>query len=185
MLECRGRYITLILAIFLFGSISLAATAKSGDKSFGYSLRYGVVTPSQVYSQLQNYESLFMYYVKKHKKNMVDEVNEIKLISVSKKTPDDAYQKLLQLADSLDKLSKKLKLSTVNRIIKQKAKALPAEVFLQTANNLDSMVSILNKIEPGKVWGNYYKLQTYKQSKKPSDVYVLADLLIKRLDLVL
>ena len=140
MFEFKGRYIILMLVIFVFSGASLTATAKSGDKSFGYSARYGVVTPSQVYSQLRNYETLLMYYVKKHKINMVDRVNKIELTPTSNKTPEDAFRKLLQLADSLDKLNKKLKLSNASKIKRLKAKALPAEVFLQAGNNLADLL---------------------------------------------
>ena len=174
-----------MLVIGIMAGSSPIANANPDNKSFGYSARYGAVTPTQVYSLLQNYESVFIHYVNTHKKNAAARVKAIELIPVGKKTPDDAFQKLHGLANSLDKLMKKTNLPPVNRIEKEKGKAIPAEVFLQTGDNLDALISVMSKLEPGKTWGSYYKNNKYNHSWKPADVCALADLLTRRLELVL
>ena len=181
----KSKLVSFMLVIGLLASVSQVANTKSADKSFGYSARYGAVTPPEVYALLQNYETVFMYYVNTHKKSTIARVRALKLAPAGKKTPDDAFQKLHGLANSLDKLMKKTNLPPVLRIKRETAKAIPAEVFLQTGHNLDALVNMMNKLEPGKSWGSYYKNIEYKHSLKPADVYALADLLTRRLELVL
>lgn len=181
-----NKIITYTLTITMFGCFTISANSATNvdKKSFGYSDRYGVVTPSQVYSLLQDYEALFTHYVNTHKKGMAGKVKRLDLKSVSGKSPEDAFKKLARLSDAVDKLSASVQLPPMDRVKKEKKKALPAEVFLQAGNCLDALVAYMNKIEPGQHWGDYYVEHEYKSGKSPSDVYALADLSVRRLAMV-
>lgn len=185
-----------LIKLFLNGTVAFtilcgasvtanAATETGSKKSFGYSNLYGKVTPTQVYSLLQNYESLFVYYVQNHKNSLSGRANALKLQAVTGKTPEDAFVRVLKLSDLLAKLARNTQLKPTDKITRQKKKAIPAEVFLQVGNNLDALAHIMNKLEPGKSWGGYYSDQTYKKAKTPNDVYALADLSVRRFNLVL
>lgn len=89
------------------------------------------------------------------------------------------------LSASLDRLAKSLRLKPTKRVNREKDKAIPAEVYLQAGNNIDMLVKIMDKLEPEKNWGDYYANREYKQAKNPSDVFALADLPARRLNLIL
>ncbi|HEC12118.1 MAG TPA: hypothetical protein ENI80_02560 [Acidiferrobacteraceae bacterium] len=164
---------------------SQISIANANKKSFGYSNRYGAVTPSQVYSLQQDFEALFMLYVKNHKKGLAAQVKALNLVPITGKIPDDVFVITNRLSNSLDRLAKSLHLKPMKRFTREKAKAIPAEVYLQAGNNLDVLVKIMNKLESEKNWGNYYAIRQYKLAKNPSDVFALADLSERRLNLVL
>lgn len=180
---------TLVIIMFGWLVISASAVATAAEngskKSFGYSDHYGVVTPSQVYGLLQDYEKVFTYYVNNHKKGLATQVKRLDLKSVSGKTPGDAFKKLAHLSDVIDTLSASVQLPPMDRVKKEKAKVIPAEVFLQAGNCLDAFVAYMDKLEPNKHWGNFYVEREYKKGKSPSDVYALADLSVRRLALVM
>lgn len=173
---------TLTMVLLGIGMNPVYAKGLSNDKKFGYSHRYGVVTPTQVYSLLKNLETALMVYIKSHKKGLVSGANAIKLKSVSGKTPADAFKALNSLGDSIDILVKTQDIHPVPRVKQEKKKVLPAEVFLQTGNNLDTFIDFLARLEPDNRWGDIYVVNRYKKSKKPNDVYALAMLLKRRLD---
>lgn len=161
-----------------------AQTSSTGQKSFGNSNRYGKVTPALVYSIAQNYENLFLYYVKNHKSNLTTAVTELEPIPFSGMTPEDVFVRLNRLNLLMDRLAKSVQVEPVEKITREKGKAIPAEVFLAVANNLDTLNSVINKLEPGKNWGQFYNKRTYDKPLTPSDVYALVDLSVRRLNLV-
>lgn len=185
MYNLSSKLINYTLTIVILGSFSISVNAAGGDKSFGYSNRYGSITPAQVYSLAQNVEILLTYYVDKHKKGIATEVKALNLEPVSGKTPEDAFVKLHQLSDVLDRLARRTQLQPMKRITREKTKAIPAEVYLQAGNNLDALINIMNKLEPNKTWGDYYPVNSYTQAKVPSDVFALTDLTLRRLELIL
>ncbi len=165
---------------------SVFAAAKIDvKKSFGYSSRYGVVTPTQVYSTIQNYQAIFAYYIQTHKKEFSVKVNAVEFIAIQNKTPNDVFNMVSKLSDALDKLSRREQLGPMKRVTRESAnKAIPAEVLFQAGYNLDAFVSYMNKIESGNNWGRYYVSYKYTKNKNPSDVYALADLTLRRLQAV-
>jgi len=106
------------------------------------------------------------------------------ILPETKKTPEDVFVKINQLSDLLDKLSSRLKLSPTSRLKRENQKAIPAEVFLQSGNTLDALIAIMNKLEPGRQWGNYYKTNSKSKPRTPTEVYALADLMLRRLAVV-
>jgi len=181
MFNLIRKYVGFVLAVAIFCCVSIAVNAAS--KAGSNSSIYGKVTPTQAYAILQSYESLFAYYVKHHKKGIAAKVKALKLKSFSGKIPEDVFVKVSRLSDSIDKLAGKIRVESVDRITRAKKKAIPAEVFLQVGNNLDTLVEIMNKLEPGKSWGDYYVNRTYKKAKSPNDVYALADLMVRKIKL--
>ncbi|MFV2057148.1 MAG: hypothetical protein ACC707_11820 [Thiohalomonadales bacterium] len=165
-------------------STQVLAKAEKGS-SFGISNRYGAVTPSQVYSLLENYEKVFMTYVKTHKKSLLSKIRKVRLKPVKSMKPEQAFVKLHQLSDAIDKLVRRVTQKPMKRVKREKRKAIPAEVYLQAAYNLDAFVHYMNKVEPNKNWGRFYVDNVYRKNKKPSDVYALADVSLRRLMLVL
>jgi hypothetical protein len=179
------RYALTAVMVGSFAAPAVAQVAASDKKAFGYSDRYGTVTPTQVYSLLKDFEAVFMYYVDNHQKAITARVKALDLKPVTGKTPEHAFVKLHRLSDSIDKLANRIRLEPMKRILRENKKAIPAEVFLQTGNNLDAMVKIMTKLEANKAWGDYYDLRQDLKNKKPNDVFALADLSIRRLDVVL
>lgn len=177
-----NKLVNSLLAIMVLGCVSLPANAAS-DTSYGYSNRYGKVTPTEVYSLVQNYDKLFIHYLQTHT-NKSSKARTMKMKSIRGKTPEDVFVILEKFSKSLDKLARRAGLKTVPRIKRDQSKAIPAEVFLQAGNNLDSFVEYMDKKEPNNIWGQYYIVYKYGKSKSPSDVYALVDLQIRRLALV-
>ncbi len=177
-----------LLALILSTTAALpaASLAGPGDKQgYGHSERYGPVTPSQVYALLQNYEKLFMYYVRTHNKALLPEIDAVTLVPVKNMTPENAFVMINRLSDSIDKLTARVQQEPMQRVKRERKLAIPAEVFLQAGNNLDAFVHYLHSIAPGKTWGRFYTTSTYKTGKKPDDVYALAELSVRRLNIIL
>lgn len=184
MRKITFNYMQYILAIVMLGLTTIPVFAASNN-AFSNSNRYGKVTPTDVYSILTNYENLFMRYVDNHNKNLASKIKAVEFRAASGKTPENAFVKLNQLSDSVDKLIRKENLSAMPRVRKEKATAIPAEVYTQTGNILDALAKLMVKLEPESNWGDYYAINTFKKGKKPSDVYALADLSIRRLNIIL
>jgi len=169
----------ILLVLFFTGVSSVNAKVIDQTKKFGYSARYGVVTPTQVYSILQNYQALFLYYVKNHKNKSLSKISTMKVLSASIKNPGHAFEKIIQLSHLVDDMSKGFQLSDMSKVQPENKKIIPAEVFLQSGHVLDAFERIMAKVEPDAVWGDFYKGNNGNQAKSPTDVFKLADLLVR------
>lgn len=177
--------ISYTLAIMLFSSMMTSVNAANSKKAFGYSSHYGVVTPTQAYAIIDRVNKALVYYSQNHKRSVVSKVKALKIRSVSGKSPEHVFVKLTSLCNAVDKLSRREQLRPMPRVTKAKAKAIPAEVFIQAGHNLDALIKYMNKVEPGNNWGRFYDLKKDIGAKSPSDVYAITDLAFRRLELIL
>lgn len=159
--------------------------ATTGKKAFGYSSHYGVVTPTQVYTILESVNRALVFYSKNHKRSVVSKVKTLKQSKITGKSPEHVFIKLTSLSNAMDKLSRRKQVKAMPRVTKAKAKAIPAEVFIQAGHNLDALIKYMSKVDPGKTWGQFYDLNSNISAKTPSDVYAIADLALRRLELIL
>ncbi len=179
-----GYYIVVLIISFSFLSSHVVAK-QDNNKIHGYSNLYGVVTPSQVYALLENYNVALLHYVKTHKRSLLGKVKAEKLVVFKNKKPEDVFVILNKLSSKVDKLTRRVKQKPMTRVKREKAKAIPAEVFLQAGNNLDAFVQYMHSIEVDKSWGQFYTNRTYSVGKTPDNVYALVDLLLRKTNYIL
>lgn len=174
-----------LLILLIGGSVTVSQAETNTDKKFGYSDRYGKVTPSQVFAILKNYESMFSYYINNHYKDKISLLNSLELIPVTGKKPEDVFVNVNKLSDLIDQLAVKFHMQAMPRISRENNIAIPAEVFLQSGHILDAFTNIMVQLEPNNAWGNFYKMRADITGKNPNHVYALSDLSKRKFELVL
>ena len=172
----------ILMALILFLPLANAHGGANNDKKFGYSARYGIVTPSQVFQLNMAINQTIMFFVKERHPELLPVINTMTAQTFQDKTPEDVFQAIQKLANQVDRRRAKVGLPAIPRVQKEGAKAIPAEVFLATGNILDGFVGYLAKQFPGKPLGGLYRVDFPKDSKTPSDVFSRIDLTIRQME---
>jgi len=153
--------VTRLLSFAFAATMFLGVGVTANAQSFGNSNSYGKVNPNEVYALLKNFETVFMRYIESKKGAAASQIGGLKIASFEGKNPEDAFVKVNRISDYIDKLARRVQVTPVTRVSREQSKAIPAEVFLQIGNNLDTFVGIMIKMDPGKNWGDAYGNREY------------------------
>lgn len=179
-LTIKKRLLFLVCSAVLTTLPHTASADLDIDKLYGYSDRYGELTPTQVYSLMENVDAIVMHYAYSYKKELGDALPRTVTL-VEDRTPNQVFLALLQLSDKLNILADDYGVPRVQRIVREQAEAIPAEVFLLAGACLDTLAHILSVMQPENNFGDFYITHTYRQPKTPSDVYALVSLIDRKL----
>ncbi|WP_368737458.1 hypothetical protein [Grimontia sedimenti] len=172
----------LLALIFLTSSPVHAQTQDA--KAYGYSDRYGELTPTEVFSLVKNLDAIVMHYAYRYKPELASSLPR-KIIPVQGYTPDRVFIALTGLSKRLNVLADDYGVPKVQSVVREQNKAIPAEVFLLAGSCLDTLAHILSVMEPENSFGDFYNNRTYRRPKTPSDVYALVDLIDRKLIVLL
>ncbi|MDD1781181.1 hypothetical protein LRP49_08175 [Enterovibrio sp. ZSDZ35] len=177
-----------VLALLVASPITTGATLaiSDSDKQFGHSDYYGPLTPTQVFSLMQSVDALVTHYAT-HQFPERSAWLPTRQITVENYRPEDVFVALSRLSDLVDQLALKHKVRPTHRIERERDLAIPAEVFLQAGECLDTLALVMNSLSPDEVFGDFYanNSDSKKQNKTPSDVFALVDLIVRKLNTLL
>lgn len=149
----------------------VAVRAANADaKKYGYSRRYGKLTPNQVFGLAVRLNEAFLASPQVRQSDGFQRLKAISPATITGKTPEDVFVALGNLADVVDRLRESANMGIKTRIKREKEKAIPAEVYLAVGTCLDGVVGWIAAKNPDRAWGELYRVQTYT-GKTPSDVF--------------
>lgn len=183
-MPCFSRWVTACCLSLVIFMASPAFANTHDTKAYGYSDRYGELTPTEVFSLVKNVDAIVMHYAYRYKPELASSLPR-KIIPVQGYTPEQVFVALSQLANRIDQLADDYGIDLVERVTREKAQAIPAEVFLLAGACLDTIAATLSVMEPENSFGDFYSNRTYQRPKTPSDVYAMVDLIDRKLVVLL
>ncbi|KXF82346.1 hypothetical protein [Enterovibrio coralii] len=165
--------------------VQSSALNDANVRQFGHSDYYGELSPTQVYALILSVDALVTYYAEQTHPERVTYL-PTKLFEVQGYRPEDVFVALGRLSDLVDLLAAKHGVTKTQRIQRENEIAIPAEVFLQAAECLDTLALILRQTNENGSYGDFYAVShgITLTPKTPSDVFSLVDLIERRLRLL-
>lgn len=174
-----------MLTLSLFASPLSGAERIDDATKYGYSNLYGELTPTQVFTLVEDMDAMIMLYANREATELVRQLPQ-HVVPVSGYEPEQVFVALNALADRVDALAEAENVDmSVQRVKRERSHAIPAEVFLLAGACLDTMAATLAKSDPDTALGNLYNNIDSTNTKTPSDVYALVALLDRKLGVLL
>lgn len=180
----KQKLLTVVVLLIVSFTARYAVANPHDTKKYGYSDRYGELTPTEVYSLVSNLDAIVMYYANGYHPKAVSKL-PTRIFPVEGYTPDRVFIALTKLTQKLNILADEYGVSRVRRVIREETEAIPAEVFLLAGSCMDTVAHILSVMEPENSLGDFYVNHRYTKPKTPSDVYSLVDLIDRKLMVIL
>ncbi len=90
----------------------------------------------------------------------------------------------ISLSDHINRLAAYNGIKGADPVIREKDRAIPAEVYMMNGVLLDAMVRIVADGNGERIWGDMYKIEAVTQKKTPSDVFALGELALRKIEAV-
>jgi hypothetical protein len=182
-LVARAALIAAIL--FCFQTLAQANTRPLSTKNADYSKDYGVVSLSDVYSNMLNINRALTFYADQLQLKNNAKILELRPNIATDKTPEDIFEATKMLAQQLNQLSTAAGLTPIALTQHPKSNAISAEIYQASSLIMDQLIAVMHKKSLKATYGEFYTKHPFLINKTPNQVFALTTLAVRRMRLIL